>query len=88
MRLFRRGFVMDSRKPSLTPLIKFQVLVGLLLALNARAQIKALHIFVVPKLVGIAIQHDTTVLHNVAVIGDRQSEMSILLHQQDRRLLL
>ena len=67
--------------------ITFNIPVRALSAHFSQAQIKSLHVLIVPQLFHSIIQDDPSVLHDIAVVGYGQSQSSVLLNQQNCGLL-
>src|SRR5439155_9963282 len=51
---------------------------------GSNPQIGFLHSFVAQQLLGVALHHETAGFQHVAVLGEREREHCVLLHQDDR----
>jgi hypothetical protein len=67
--------------------VVFNVTVAPALAYCCKAEIKLPHILIGTESLGIRIEHDAAVFHDVAIIGDAQGSCGILLDQQDGDVL-
>src|SRR4051812_5427987 len=52
-------------------------------ALAGLAEIELLHVLMAAQPLGAAVEHDTAVLHHVAIVGDRERRRRALLHDQN-----
>src|SRR5512138_871253 len=73
-------------KPALAALVELEVLVARLA--HAAAEVELLHVLVRAQLVRLAVEDDAAALHDVAVVGDAEGEVRVLLDEQEARLLL
>src|SRR5579871_2755482 len=71
---------LNFSQPSLSPLETFQVLETLALVAGS-AEIKLFHVLIVAQFIGGAVEHDLTLLHDIAVAGDGERGARVLLHQ-------
>src|SRR5262249_38367305 len=74
-----------SSPPSPAAAVLFDVTVADTSAV-ARAKIELLYVAVAAELLGRALKDDTAAFHDVAVVGDGQSRVCVLLDKQDRQV--
>src|SRR5262249_48672676 len=74
-----------SECPAFSALVELQVLEALAPAGLAEPEIEFADIVVAAQRVGRALEDDPAVLHHVAVVGDAQGDLSVLLDQEERR---
>src|SRR6266498_2909160 len=72
-------------QPALPALVELHVAVALS---ASAAEIELLHVLVRPERVRLAVEDDAPVLHDVAVVGDPEREVRVLLDEEQARLLL
>src|SRR3990170_7939311 len=77
-----------SGQPPLATMVMLDVAVALALADSRQPQVELLDVFVVADRLGVAIEHDPAVLHDVSVLGEAERHGDILLCEQDRHVLL
>src|SRR5262249_26763624 len=74
-----------SECPAFSALVELQVLEALAPAGLAEPEIEFADIVVAAQRVGRALEDDPAVLHHVAVVGDAQGDLGVLLDQEERR---
>src|SRR5499426_1254287 len=77
-----------SKRPAFAALVEFQILEALAAPGLAQAEVELAHVLIAAQLGGWALEYDAAVLHDVAVVGDTQRDLRVLLDEQERRLLL
>src|SRR5262245_64255667 len=77
-----------SKRPAFAALVEFQILEALAAPGLAQAEVELAHVLVAAQLGGRALEDDAAVLHDVAVVGEAQRDLRVLLDEQERRLLL
>src|SRR5262245_43576018 len=81
-----RRALMHSREPALPPAVVLHVAVALTLPDAGEPQIELLDVLVVADGAGVAVEHDATRFHHVAVLGVLEGDGGVLLGEQDRDL--
>src|ERR1700730_16553248 len=76
-----------SRQPALAALVVLDVAVALAAA-GGDAEIELLDVLVGAQCRGVAVEHDATVLQDVAVIGVAQRDVGVLLGEQEADALV
>src|SRR6266542_714659 len=79
------GALVTASEPALAPLVELEIAVA---GRAAAAEVELLHVLVRAELVGLAVEDDPAVLHDVAVVRDPEREVRVLLDEQEARLLL
>src|SRR5207247_336971 len=74
--------------PALAALVELDLAEALPPPRLAQAEIELAHVVVAPELVGRTVEDDPAVLHDVAVVGDAERDLSVLLDEQDGGPLL
>src|SRR5437588_13075623 len=78
----------NSRQPALAPLVVFDVAVGFASADLVEPEIELLDVGILAQGVGRAFEHDASVLHYIAVVGDVERQCCVLLDQQHGQVAL
>ena len=78
--LRRFGQVFILAQPALAALVVLHVVVASTLPRETKPEVKLSHILIAEKLCVRSLQHNTAVLHDIAVLSNGQSYPNILLH--------
>src|SRR5437762_8019493 len=76
-----------SRQPPLAPTVVLHVAIGLALAHPGQAEVELLDILVLADRLRVAVQHDPSALHHVAVLREAERDGRVLLGEQQRYAL-
>ena len=78
----------SSGEPALPAPVMLHIAIAAALSDTAQAQVEFLDIFVLPKHFGLAVEHDSTVFHDIAVLHDAEGHGGILFSEQNGHPLL
>jgi hypothetical protein len=70
-----------SGEPALAAAVVFYIAIAVALSDTGQAQVKLFDILVLPEHFGLAIQHDSTVFHDIAILHDAEGHGGILFSQ-------